>query len=190
MTRRDAGGKGDRLFIALLFDEKTKDALCAAAEYLASHLRGGHVTGRENLHLTLAFLGETERGMEARRAMDAAKGPAFDYNIRGSGRFSRGDGSVLWAGIAAPEELYRLFRRLSAALANRGFRPEERPFKPHLTLAREAVTDESFDPARMEAFFPEAPLHAGKISLMKSGRLAGKLTYTELYSVKLEEKEA
>ncbi|HNW05048.1 MAG TPA: RNA 2',3'-cyclic phosphodiesterase [Oscillospiraceae bacterium] len=187
MTRRDAG---DRLFIALLFDEGTKDRLCGAMEYLVSHLRGGHATGRENLHLTLAFLGETERGAEVRRAMDAAMGPAFDYKIRGSGRFSRGDGSVLWAGIAAPEELYRLYGRLAAALAERGFRLEERPFKPHLTLGREAATDESFDPAEMEKFLPETPLHAGKISLMKSERAGGKLVYTEIYSVQLTEKEA
>lgn len=189
MTRQDAGGHGDRLFIALLFDEETKDRLCGAAEYLAAHMRGGHTTGRENLHLTLAFLGETERGAEVCRAMKEAEGPAFDYKIRGSGRFLRGDGSVFWAGIAAPEELYRLYGRLCAALAEHGFRPEERPFKPHLTLGREVVTDETFDPKEMEKLLPEKPLHAGKISLMKSERIAGKLTYTEIYSVSLEEKE-
>lgn len=189
MMRPDAGGHGDRLFIALLFDEETKDRLCGAAEFLASHLRGGHTTGRENLHLTLAFLGETERGAEIRRAMEEARGPAFDYRIRGSGRFPRGDGSVFWVGVAAPEELYRLYNRLSAALAAHSFRLEERPFKPHLTLGREIITDETFDPKEMEKLLPEKPLHAGKISLMKSERVAGKLTYTEIYSVKLEEKE-
>lgn len=189
MTHQGAGRQSDRLFIALLFDEETKDGLCEAMNYLAAHMRGGHATGRENLHLTLAFLGETERAAEVRRAMEQAGGPAFDYKIKGSGRFPRGDGSVFWAGIAAPEELYRLYDRLSEALAARGFRPEERPFKPHLTLGREIVTDETFDPKEMEKLLPEKPLHAEKISLMKSERIAGKLTYTETYSVHLEEKE-
>ncbi|HRW57067.1 MAG TPA: RNA 2',3'-cyclic phosphodiesterase [Oscillospiraceae bacterium] len=191
MMQQDAGNEhGDRLFIALLFDEETKDRLCGAMKYLAAHMRGGHTTGRENLHLTLAFLGETKRASEVRRAMEEAAGPAFDYQIGGSGRFSRGDGSIFWAGIAAPEELYRLYSRLSGALAAHGFRLEERPFKPHLTLGREIVTDETFDPREMEKLLPEKPLHAGKISLMKSERIAGKLTYTETHSVYLGEKES
>ncbi|HPR40283.1 MAG TPA: RNA 2',3'-cyclic phosphodiesterase [Oscillospiraceae bacterium] len=190
MTRQDAGGHGNRLFIALLFDEETKDRLCGAMKYLAAHMRGGHTTGRGNLHLTLAFLGETNRASEVRRAMEEAAGSAFDYQIKGSGRFSRGDESIFWAGIAAPEELYRLYDRLSGALASHGFRLEERPFKPHLTLGREVVTDGTFDPKEMENFLPEKPLHAGRISLMKSERIAGKLTYTEVYSVHLEEKES
>jgi 2'-5' RNA ligase len=43
----------------------------------------------------------------------------------------------LWMGLDDPEDaLFHLYQRLATALAERGFPPEARPFRPHVTLAR------------------------------------------------------
>ena len=63
-----------------------------------------------------------------------------------------------------------------ARLERTSFPVEKRPFKPHLTLGRQVVLQgrpEEFPPVKMEV---------DRISLMKSERLAGTLTYTEVYA--------
>ena len=43
---------------------------------------------------------------------------------------------VFWAGLAAPPALAELAGRVETAMEKLGFAREQRPFKPHLTLAR------------------------------------------------------
>ena len=61
-----------RLFIALLLDGAARDQLRAMQRALGQRDPGARLTRPENLHLTLAFLGEVPPGREAavRRAMD------------------------------------------------------------------------------------------------------------------------
>ena len=46
-----------RLFLAILFEEPVKDRLCEAMELIRRSTRTSRLTRRENLHLTLVFLG-------------------------------------------------------------------------------------------------------------------------------------
>ena len=48
-----------RLFIAINFDDKIKDELCLLTDELKNYSVSGNFTRRENLHLTLVFIGET-----------------------------------------------------------------------------------------------------------------------------------
>ncbi|MDR1042323.1 MAG: RNA 2',3'-cyclic phosphodiesterase, partial [Clostridiales Family XIII bacterium] len=50
-----------RLFIAINFSEEIKDALCETIADLRDASRRGRYTHRDNLHLTLAFIGESDR---------------------------------------------------------------------------------------------------------------------------------
>ena len=72
-----------RLFVAICFDEPCKDVLCAAIAGLKSHARQGNFSRRENLHLTLAFLGETNRIDSAKRALGSIRAESFAMELAG-----------------------------------------------------------------------------------------------------------
>ena len=121
--------------------EPAPGPLLAATLDLLGHHPGLSVPPPENLHLTLAFLGELDTGQvaEAAEAVRAATVGRSTWDV------SWGQGGafptlqrprVLWLGLADEAATREMQARLSAELARRGFRGEDRPFRPHLTLAR------------------------------------------------------
>jgi len=96
----------------------------------------------DHIHLTLKFLGNVPDESVTRllQAMEqAAQGQtAFPVRARALGCFPHpARPRVLWVGLDDPSQaLGRLNERLMAALTSLGFPPEDRPFHPHLTLAR------------------------------------------------------
>ena len=93
----------------------------------------------EQLHLTLAFLGEVERRAEQdlADALASVDSPPFELEISGVGHFERkGVPSALWAGLAPSEPLARLHHRVVAACRRAGVEPDRKAFHPHITLAR------------------------------------------------------
>lgn len=122
------------------------DPLRDALGHLQADLRaaGGPVSWvkPENIHLTLKFLGEVPPAREGpvREAMaEAAAGvPPFTLRAGGCGAFpGERNPRVLWVGLrAGGPEAAALAARVEAACAARGFPPESRPFRGHLTLGR------------------------------------------------------
>ncbi|MCI4352112.1 MAG: RNA 2',3'-cyclic phosphodiesterase [Thermoplasmata archaeon] len=104
--------------------------------------QGASTELRPEDHLTLHFFEELplERVPAVVEAMrDAAKGSApFEVELRGVGAFPNiSRPRVVWAGVAeGATALHALADRLRQALSSRGFPTEQRPFLPHLTLAR------------------------------------------------------
>lgn len=94
------------------------------------------------IHLTLAFLGELSESQldRARTAAHSAAGTGspFAYRLSGLGTFGPAhQPRVLWMGISEPSgALHEIQRALALALEQQGFAGEQRPFSPHLTLAR------------------------------------------------------
>jgi 2'-5' RNA ligase len=93
-------------------------------------------------HFTLKFLGEIPEP-DADRALAALERAAseagrFAVGLRGLGAFpAPARPSVLWAGLSeGAAELGALANRVEREMAQAGFAPERRPFKPHLTLGR------------------------------------------------------
>lgn len=171
-----------RLFIAVNFDDVLKDALDGTAQRLKEEADGGNFTRRDNFHLTLAFLGETPGGRIAavKRAMESAPFAPFDLCFKKLGRFHHSGGDLYWVGALDCAPLMELQKRLCAQLRREGFVMETRPFRPHLTLGREVRLPDGFDCAAFEKKMPALCTHVEKISLMKSERIGGVLTYTEL----------
>jgi 2'-5' RNA ligase len=93
-------------------------------------------------HLTLKFIGELPRARLERLLLAADRAAnslsPFNLSVEGSGAFpGKGTPKVLWLGINDPSgKLARLQTRLEEECAQAGFAKEERPFHPHLTLAR------------------------------------------------------
>jgi 2'-5' RNA ligase len=93
---------------------------------------------RETWHVTLAFLGDVddERAAAAAEAVQrAAAGPPVELRLAGGGRFGRGRFTVLWAGVSG-DGLDDLSRRVRRELRKSRVPYDNRPFRPHLTVAR------------------------------------------------------
>ena len=129
-----------RLFVAVDIPEEVR----AAIESLVVKLRRAGPAARwvriEGLHVTLKFIGETssENAGKIQSALRAVPVPApFEMRFRGLGFFpDERRPRVLWAGIEAAPQLAALAEEVESALASLGISREDRPFAPHLTLAR------------------------------------------------------
>ncbi len=129
-------GDRQRLFLAIWPDA----ALAARLHELARRSLPpgqGRIIEADNLHLTLAFLGSVE---PARRScVESLAGeqrpPAFTLSLDCLGYWPRSH--LLWAGCSQPPALLPSWvERLRGAIRDCGLEPETRPFKTHLTLAR------------------------------------------------------
>lgn len=176
-----------RLFVALLLSEEMKDALCESQKKLQARAHSGNFSRRENLHLTLAFLGDCPPSAipRIRRAMESAAGTAesFSLTLDRMGRFRRPGADLWWAGIKKQPALTRLAENLQQTLRAAGFSLEERPFAAHLTVARQ-VDAPGLRPE--EVSLTAASQTIRSMSLMESTRVNGVLTYREILSVPLD----
>ncbi|MGB8490666.1 MAG: RNA 2',3'-cyclic phosphodiesterase [Bacteroidales bacterium] len=94
-----------------------------------------------NIHLTLAFLGDTEEeriisltGMLKEKCSGFGD---FEFGLGGAGLFKNyRDARVIWAGITGSERLSELNEAIAGGLKENGFPVEVRPFRPHLTIGR------------------------------------------------------
>ena len=174
-----------RVFIAIELDAGLKDFLASIGRQLEGSSGGGRFTDRDNVHLTLKFIGEADEALIRKLAqiLDAlAKGfEPFRLALGGLGRFPRGGRSILWMGVEQSPELKRLFRQLERELGSVGISPEERPFTPHITLGRQVVLTRDFG-TLAASIPPERPeIRADGLSLMESARVEGRLVYRPLH---------
>ena len=173
-----------RLFIAINFTEEVKDDIEAGADLLRKHSLGGSFTLRDNYHITLAFLGETAPGRVAavKEAMLNCPGQSMDMSLGRLGSSGRGDSVIVWRAVQAPGCLWTLQERLLQELRQRGFTPDEKKFKPHLTLARQLVLSPGVSLKELGSLVKDRDFKVESMELMKSERIGGKLKYTALYS--------
>lgn len=138
-----------RLFVAIPLPS---DVAQRAFAVLPETLTGLRRVQPDNLHVTLAFLGETPESRlpdVAAAAEDAARGvPRFTLGFDRAGRFpERGRPRVVWLGMAdGRSNVERLGQAVSRTLRENGLDFEDRPLSPHVTLARvrdEATTAEA-----------------------------------------------
>ena len=136
-----------RLFVAVELDSTVAQKIADFSDELRrkamSLAPGARMTwvGPEQLHVTVRFIGEVDATQAA--AIAAALQPEltvknFEMIIEGAGAFPpTGAPRVLWAGIAiGADALSALEQEVSERLAACGVEREDRPYRPHLTLAR------------------------------------------------------
>jgi len=123
-----------RLFVALALPDEVAKSLTA----LQAGVPGARWQTREQMHLTLRFIGEVD-GLQAVAIDDALasiSAPAFTMELKGVGAFGGKRPRDLWAGARTGGALPHLQRKIESALQRVGMEPDGRKFTPHVTLAR------------------------------------------------------
>jgi 2'-5' RNA ligase len=131
-----------RLFAALDIPEDVRASLAALVAKLRSVCRDARWPRIEGFHVTLKFIGEVspDKTGNIKSALRTVQFPApITISFNGLGFFPNSRRPrVLWAGVSAGPELNALASRVDEALSplDIAHEREERPFSPHLTLAR------------------------------------------------------
>lgn len=123
-----------RLFVALALP----DEIAASLFLIQAGVPGARWQTREQLHLTLRFIGEAD-GREAIAIDDALAtihAPPFRLELKGTGAFGGRNPHAIWAGVRSSEPLMHLQRKIESALQRVGMPADPRKFTPHVTLAR------------------------------------------------------
>jgi 2'-5' RNA ligase len=191
-----------RSFVAIELPEEAKKGLARLRKQLE---RDEHKFVKwvdpGGIHLTLKFLGNirSKRVTEITEAMGkAVQGISpFRLEISGLGAFpSLKQARVLWVGIGGElDQLSTLQQNIDSVLAALGFAREERPFVPHLTLAR--VREGASLPERRSfgelvgsaAFEDKYPIEVEAVRLMRSQLTPAGALYTCLSVVGLDRQE-
>ena len=168
-----------RLFIAILPDGKVRSALRETQNELRRRGVEGSYTRGENLHLTLAFIGEYPEPDAVMDAMNTLRAGPVELKLGELGAF----GDTWWAGAEGGETLERLVSKLRRVLSEAAIPFDRKRFVPHITLIRRAELRRGARPDQVS--LPQAEMRAERISLMLSTRGKHGMIYTELGSVPL-----
>ncbi len=159
-----------RLFIAVNLSGEIKTTLKSAQNTMFGCGIRGNFTPVENMHLTLAFIGEYPDAKPVLDALSTVTFTPFDIVIEGMGCFH----DLWWAGIKESVPLTSVARRVRKAFAQSGIPFDRRCFSPHITLIRKAS-------GKMPGIhLPPVTMTVSTISLMRSDRGKKGMIYTEL----------
>ena len=167
-----------RLFVAIRLSEELKTALRQARREMEARGIRGKFSPEENLHLTLAFIGDYPEAGPVLDALRTVRFRPFALSLDGIGCF----GDLWWAGIRDSAALTAVARRVRRALAENGIPYDRKRFSPHITLIRKASK------AAAGVSVPPAEMTVGALSLMRSDRGRNGMLYTELGTVEAEQR--
>ena len=129
-----------RVFVAVEIPGEVRRAIASFIGRLEKTCRGARWVRVEGMHLTLKFIGEAqeEKVEQIRRTLAEVRNVSpVEIGFRGTGFFPNAKHPrVFWAGIEATPNLGELASEIERRLEALGIPSEQRPFKPHLTLAR------------------------------------------------------
>ena len=165
-----------RLFISIQLNDEMRDALTQIQHSMQRQGVRGNFTREENLHLTLAFIGEYPDPYDVKDILDQIEFEDFAIKLEGLGSF----GSLWWAGVSESGELKALAKQLRRALADAGIPFDRKKFSPHITIIRRASGALSKEAAGGIADVIAASMTVDHISLMRSDRGKYGMVYTEL----------
>lgn len=140
----------------------------------------------DNMHITLAFLGETPPDgiKQISDVMELASNKLnpFPINLKGTGFFPNlREPRVFWIGIEKTPLLYSLKEEIDAGLDKLGLYFDKKPFSPHLTLGRfKSTPDKKQHMDSLPDF--EASFLVDRISLVKSRLLKDGPRYTDIFT--------
>ena len=177
-----------RVFIAIEFEDKVKQYLKEVQDIVKTTTYSGTFTHYSNFHLTIKYIGEIYNGEfeELCQCVDdiCTVTSPFSIKIGDIGFFNKKTTNIVWVGIMKGKEaLMKLHKVTDQITINSGFEPEDRKFRPHVTIGKKVV----FSNGTMSNGLPyfDEEIRVKKVTLFQSHRVDGVLTYTPLYSQEL-----
>lgn len=160
-----------RLFIAIQLSDPMKKALVNMMHELKKQGVEGNYVPAQNLHMTLAFIGEYDDPSRIKEVISRVPVPEFRMSLSDMGNF----GNILWAGVKGNQKLKAYVKDLRSALDAEGIPYDRDKFVPHITLIRKYTAKRSY-----KVSMPKAEMMVKRASLMKSEQKNGKPVYKEL----------
>ena len=159
-----------RLFIAIKLNSELRNALTDVQQRLIRRGIRGNYTNTDNLHITLAFIGEYDEPDYVTEVISEVPFSPFPISLSTLGHF----GNLWWVGLDDNDELDSYVKRLRKALSEAGIPFDKKKFSPHITLIRKAI---GTLPA---VSVPKTAMSVDHISLMRSERGPKGMIYTEI----------
>jgi RNA 2',3'-cyclic 3'-phosphodiesterase len=152
-------GQHAHFFYALELPGEIKEILTEKIERLQEELPFKTWVHPQDLHITLAFLGNApeDRLVASSERVEAALNiqTSFEMKIDHLGIFGRKETPrIFWAGLEESQELKEVRNDVFSACLTAGFTLEKRPFSPHITIARKWVGEQPFSTEILESVTP------------------------------------
>lgn len=162
-----------RLFVAVDLNEEMKASLIGMMhEMKKAGVKGSYVP-KQNLHMTLAFIGETDDAPSVKAALKNVEFKPFRIALSETGTF----GDVLYVGVKGNQGLSGAAKSVREALSSAGIPFDNKKFAPHVTIIRKAA-----GPYR-NVKVPAGDMMVKTLSLMKSEEKNGKRVYTTIMTI-------
>jgi 2'-5' RNA ligase len=179
-----------RLFVAVCFNQDILEALTHIQAQFKQLSITGNYTKKENLHLTIKFLGEVEKSQQERISAAfhemSQEISSFTISMGDLGCFKRRQASLLWLKMNNHQgKLDQAFKMAKESLDQIGFPKEDKPFKPHVTLIRDARFNEAplaLNEIKEKIAFEKMTQIVNRLVLMESTREQGQLIYKPIES--------
>lgn len=148
-----------RLFIAADLNSSMKDELLYLAGQIKANSKKCSVTRQDNLHLTLAFIGECDEKEKVISALREVTFPSFDLILEGLGEFSRKGEKLIYGKMKSSPELMKLQKDISSSLTKAGITFDKKKFLPHITITRRTFTESGFSPSELRVEKISSPVN-------------------------------
>lgn len=165
-----------RIFTAVPVTHEIKDRIADWCREHRDEILFQKWVYQEDYHITLQFLGDVpaskiETLTEALEQGISGFKP-FELALGGIGTFGQQNHPrVLWTGIGGDKAaLGSLYQQVVMTLLPHGFQPEERPYNPHITLARKYKGDRAFESRLPQPVFGSFPVDQAVIYRTRMGR--------------------
>jgi 2'-5' RNA ligase len=180
-----------RLFFAVNLPDEELDILENAQKKLSSLAPGNDIrwARRDQFHFTLKFLGE-QPAVRAQKAAELALQVGYSFapffiTLSGFGAFPNSERpNVLWMGMEeGADEMQKLSSSIDSGLRSLGFKLDNKPYKPHLSLARIKTYPQEMAAAQIllrSNLIIQVRVKVSSFSLMQSSLLPSGSEYTEV----------
>lgn len=158
-------------FIGIGTDESIQAALAEWQDELKAYVPMKQWPRPEEFHITLQFLGATtdEQLDKIKLAWQEQDfGKAFSLHVAGVATFGGPkQPRVVWAGVKPLDQLHALHQKVTASTQTAGFKPEDRPYRAHITLGKKWGTGKVEGQLPLQDKKLSAPISVEKVTLYR-----------------------
>lgn len=173
-----------RVFVAITFESPEINYLSHVQEKVKEVSEKGKFHKKENLHLTLEFVGMVPEKLinPLWKAIKEGVGDQkkFELHMNRLGYFEKKNKKILWVGVKDEALLLDLQKNILKQIASVIDHQAEHDYTPHITLGRQIICSE------MPDLVIERTFQVKEVALMESSSKTGVLLYTPLHSMELK----